>query len=86
MKDIVVILSVYILLLAVIPCCVFDQCPKDAIKSEMIYQADNKTHQGGDKDGCGACSPFVTCNTCPVVHFNLPTLNILLRISGYFYE
>jgi len=47
-------LLIYLVSLAVIPCCTFDDCPDD----QQI--ADNKAIP----DGCGACSPFFNCEKC----------------------
>jgi len=58
MKWLSYILSFYLLLLAVFPCCVFDDCPDDKIQTE---QAAN--HENGDED-CGNCSPFFSCAGC----------------------
>lgn len=55
------ILSVYIALLAVMPCCVFDNCPDDkTISKELVHNE----HEQGDEDACGTCSPFFNCSTC----------------------
>ena len=71
------ILSVYMLLLAVFPCCAFDDCPDDKIKTE---QATN--HENGDED-CGTCSPFFNCEGCASVttivepiYFNIISLPV----------
>lgn len=50
------ILSVYMLLLAVFPCCLVDDCPDDKT-------VQTGTHQPGDRD-CGNCSPFFSCEGC----------------------
>ena len=52
------ILSAYLLLLSVFPCCLVDDC-RD-IKN-VSQQASN--HQNGDED-CGNCSPFFSCEGC----------------------
>ena len=52
------ILSLYMLLLAVFPCCAFDDCPEDKTPVENIA-----SHQDGDED-CGTCSPFFNCEGC----------------------
>ncbi|HWR32421.1 MAG TPA: DUF6660 family protein, partial [Chitinophagaceae bacterium] len=56
MKTYGYILAFYIILLAVAPCCVFDNCPDD--KTEQA-----KNHDQGDDD-CGGCSPFFNCEGC----------------------
>ena len=47
MKLIGYILAVYLLLLAVVPCCAFDECPDDKATTEQT-----EDHKTGDKD-CG---------------------------------
>jgi hypothetical protein len=47
------------LLLAVFPCCLVDDCPDD--KTEQTA-----SHQNGDED-CGNCSPFFSCEGCAFV-------------------
>ncbi|MCU0423751.1 MAG: hypothetical protein MUC81_13170 [Bacteroidia bacterium] len=61
MKTWTIILSIYIIILAAVPCCVFDNCPEDKTTTEQIAQ---NNHDQGDEDGCGTCSPFFNCNTC----------------------
>jgi len=60
MKSWAIILSIYITLLAAMPCCVFDNCPDDKATTEQTQ------HDQGDDDGCGTCSPFFNCGTCNV--------------------
>jgi hypothetical protein len=50
------ILSFYLIMLAVVPCCAVDNCPED--KTEQTAN-----HEKGDDD-CGACSPFFSCEGC----------------------
>jgi hypothetical protein len=50
------ILSFYLILLSVMPCCAFDDCPDD--KTELAA-----SHENGDDD-CGNCSPFFSCEGC----------------------
>jgi hypothetical protein len=50
------ILACYLLLLSVVPCCVFDDCPDDKIEQ-------SSNHENGDDD-CGNCSPFFSCEGC----------------------
>ncbi|HMR90852.1 MAG TPA: hypothetical protein PKC69_00995 [Chitinophagaceae bacterium] len=56
MKVVAFIFSFYILLLAVFPCCIVDDCPDD--KTELVAD-----HSAGDED-CGTCSPFFSCEGC----------------------
>lgn len=51
------------MLLAATPCCAFDNCPDDKTSTEQTSQ---NTHNQGDEDGCGTCSPFFNCSTCNV--------------------
>jgi hypothetical protein len=55
------ILSFYMLLLAVVPCCRFDECPEEKIAIET-----GTNHEEGDED-CGSCSPFFNCEGCASV-------------------
>lgn len=50
------ILAFYLILLAAIPCCSFDDCPDDKMEQST-------NHQNGDED-CGNCSPFFSCDGC----------------------
>ena len=50
------ILAFYLILLAAIPCCTFDDCPDDKT-------GQTANHESGDED-CGACSPFFNCEGC----------------------
>ena len=50
------ILAFYLILLAAVPCCAFDDCPDDKI--ELAAE-----HESGDED-CGSCSPFFSCEGC----------------------
>ena len=52
------ILAGYLILLAAVPCCAFDDCPDD----QKI--ANNKTIPNDSKKDCGACSPFFHCEKC----------------------
>jgi hypothetical protein len=63
MKTWAIILSIYVTLLAGVPCCIFDNCPDDKAATE---QTSNASHDQGDEDGCGTCSPFFNCSTCNV--------------------
>lgn len=50
------ILAFYLILLAAVPCCAFDDCPDDKI--ELAAE-----HESGEDD-CGSCSPFFSCEGC----------------------
>ncbi len=84
MKLLGYILSVYMLLLAVFPCCLVDDCPDDKIQTEEIAH-----HQNGDKD-CGSCSPFFSCEGCAGVsatveplHFDIVSLPAKQVYTGF---
>jgi len=59
MKVIAIILSAYLLVLTVIPCCGFDNCQDDMSPTEL-----SSNHETGDEDDCGSCSPFFNCESC----------------------
>lgn len=82
MKTVGYILSVYLLLLAIVPCCAFDSCPDD--KTEQ-----SEKHQTGDED-CGNCSPFFSCEGCATAtvsveaaQFEIITTPLLPVYTGY---
>ena len=56
MKIAGTILAFYLILLAAVPCCAFDDCRDD--KAELAT-----AHENGDDD-CGNCSPFFSCEGC----------------------
>jgi len=56
------ILSLYLLFLIATPCCVFDNSPDESIGS--IHTT---SHENGDEDECGSCSPFFNCSGCTSV-------------------
>lgn len=57
------ILSFYLLLLSLVPCCAWDECP-DEKQAGIVELPD---HQSGDDDDCGTCSPFFNCAGCATV-------------------
>jgi hypothetical protein len=65
MKPAAYILSFYLALLSVIPCCAFDDCAGD---KELAGQTSE--HSEGDED-CGSCSPFFNCEGCASVTVNM---------------
>lgn len=70
MKFLNYILAFYFILLAVVPCCAFDNCPDE----KPVAQQEAK-HQNGDKD-CGTCSPFFNCESCASVTLDVTTIHI----------
>jgi hypothetical protein len=84
MKAFGYIVSIYILLLAVLPCCAFDDCPEDKMQTEQLAD-----HENGDED-CGTCSPFFNCEGCASVtttedplHFNIIVLPAKQVYAGF---
>lgn len=84
MKIVGYILSFYMLLLAVVPCCIFDECA-----DEKPVTALAANHTEGDED-CGTCSPFFSCEGCASVSttpepltFRIENLFILKVFTGF---
>src|SRR4030095_2349870 len=69
------ILSVYMIILAVVPCCLLDNCPDDKTLTEQTGG-----HQPGDKD-CGSCSPFFNCGQCATATVTMETMSINYALS-----
>lgn len=78
MKILYFILSLYVLVLSISPCCEDNNCIDNdhLLKTE---QSDNSQH---DNDCKGNCSPFYTCNTC--VGFIITKTNDNLTIIATF--
>ncbi|MCX6317863.1 MAG: hypothetical protein NTW29_11270 [Bacteroidetes bacterium] len=82
MRIIGFIWAIYILLLAAIPCCAFDDCPDDKPLSAA-------SHEQGDND-CGNCSPFFNCEGCAtataeveLLSFDIPRIPVSAVHTGY---
>lgn len=82
MKIPAYLLCLYMLLLAVFPCCLVDDCPDDKVEQSA-------SHQAGDED-CGNCSPFFSCEGCAFasaaaepVHFNMAVLPLKQVYTGF---
>lgn len=60
-KTIGYILALYVLVLTFIPCCLFDNCEEDEVKTEQ-YQPNDQ--QNNNEEGKGVCSPFASCSSC----------------------
>jgi predicted metal-binding protein len=56
-KILCLILSFYVVLLSIKPCCADNDCNDAALQKE---QAGNRPH----KKECSGCSPFFTCGSC----------------------
>lgn len=56
-------------LLFVVPCCAFDDCPEEKQTTEQTGK-----HERGDKDDCGTCSPFFSCESCASVTINIQNI------------
>ena len=67
------ILAIYMVVLAVIPCCVWDDCPDDKAITEQSAQ-----HENGDDD-CGTCSPFFNCGGCATASVNFQLTSFTLH-------
>ena len=70
MKPLAFILSIYILLLALFPCCTVDDCPDEKAETEQAAG-----HQAGDNDNCGNCSPFFSCEGCASVSVSAESMS-----------
>jgi hypothetical protein len=73
--------------MASFPCCLFDNCPGDKVKSEQVAQDE---HHSGDQDGCGSCSPFCACSTCFIAidqfspfHYTWKALVPFIRVDKF---
>ena len=58
------------LLLAMFPCCAVDDCPDEKPATEQTGN-----HQSGDKDDCGSCSPFFSCEGCATAGTTVETFH-----------
>ncbi|MEO6149825.1 MAG: DUF6660 family protein [Mucilaginibacter sp.] len=58
MKFLCIILSLYVVLLSVRPCCTDDVCAK------ITSIAKKQTGKLADNNDCGTCSPFYRCGNC----------------------
>ena len=75
MRVLAAILSIYVLLLTAVPCCLYDNCEKE--KTALAGKQPKHDDEQGNKDGCGTCSPFFchSCSGCIIATFNYePTL------------
>lgn len=82
MKFVGYILALYLILLAAIPCCSFDDCPDDITEQTA-------SHENGDED-CGSCSPFFSCEGCAtatdntsIAYFTLAPLSTLKSYTEF---
>jgi hypothetical protein len=84
-KYLAFILSVFVLLLATIPCCLADDCTDEEVPAEQT--ADSDKEQSRADANCGLCSPFYSCHTCPGFAFTNTTpkipLVLLADIKSY---
>ena len=78
MKFVTIIFSVYMTLLAVLPCRDTDDFG-DMVNSYTSY---NKSHSGDEKAGKETCTPFCTCSCCSTVR----TLTPHHPIAGVFIQ
>lgn len=79
LKIVGYILAFYLILLAAVPCCAFDNCPDEK-------QEQKANHNTGDED-CGSCSPFFSCEGCATATISVELFQIeitpLPTISSY---
>jgi hypothetical protein len=82
MKLAGLILSFYLILLATMPCCAFDDCQNDKMEQTA-------NHENEDSD-CGNCSPFFSCEGCASatisyhpVQIGIPAIQILSVYASY---
>jgi len=54
------LLSVVVLFLATIPCCLADNCSD----KEALTEQSSQQNTGSDSEDCDACSPFFQCHSC----------------------
>jgi len=74
MKVFAFILSAYLFFLFAIPCCAYDNCPREKTPQQANHEDNN-----GD---CGNCSPFFTCIGCS--GFTVSVEHIYLEIVSSF--
>ena len=60
MRLLCIILSIYVLMLSIVPCCFDDDCGGESESAQA-----NSNSRDHEEDDCGACSQFMTCGTCP---------------------
>jgi len=82
-KNLAFLLSVLVLLLATIPCCLADNCVKEKAPTEKNSEKNNEPSGAGDDPDCGICSPFYSCHTCPGFAFlnTTPKLTLVLLVD-----
>ncbi|RTE55368.1 hypothetical protein EHW67_02010 [Arenibacter aquaticus] len=82
MKLVSFLLAVYIVGLAIRPCCQDSYCSDgDTCQLELVDSHHGEQHQ--DSEHQGSCSPFYTCGNCvgftfPMVSFSLTPQTVLL--------
>lgn len=75
-KYLSLILSIYILVLTVRPCCDDNKCADDPHQTERLVNNHNPDDHHQDEDHRNACSPFYTCGSC--TGFTFTSLNFSL--------
>ncbi|MBQ4915338.1 hypothetical protein J8L85_12870 [Maribacter sp. MMG018] len=81
MKLVSVILSIYIMVLTVRPCCQDNYCGDKA--SCQLEQADDHQDNHKSDEHKGACSPFYTCGKCVGFTFSMPHFSLIPQ-TGLF--
>lgn len=62
MKYLSLILSISVLLLSVVPCCLEDKCL--SAYTETVETSNDDCNSCDDCSDSSCCSPFLHCNTC----------------------
>jgi hypothetical protein len=71
------LLALYLVLLSVVPCCAFDNCPE-----EKSTTSQSTSHENGDDDDCGSCSPFFNCEGCASVTIDVQSLSFDIVLAS----
>jgi len=81
MKVIAFILSAYLLFLFAVPCCSFDNCPREKTAQTQEHEKGDGPASPAGRD-CGNCSPFFTCTGCS--GFTVTVCEINSALSPFF--
>jgi hypothetical protein len=68
------ILAFYLILLSVVPCCVFDSCPDD--KMTLRAGTEQSSDQETSDEDCSSCSPFFSCQDCATATVDFQPANL----------
>ena len=70
LKALAFILSAYVVMLLATPCCVFEDCSGETIKTELTGHLPNT-----NEEDCGSCSPFFNCGDCANFVFTVESVD-----------